>query len=664
MYDLGYGSDTLYSGVTTRVRTPFGLTAPIAVNRGTIQGDSLSPLLFNLSIEPGQRWLNHAGRGYAPGCLRGRDDALRHALPACAYADDLNIVTSSISNMRIQADKIDAYARWADLRINTSKTTITAALHGSHPQNPYDEQVLRTRLHTVQLGGQPVTFLGPHQPFKFLGIHMTATLNWSHHTKHVKDQIKAKGTALQTSLLSSWRKDLVIKRVIKPAIEYGALLCPYDNKQGAGIDAALAGITKNIYGLPRYTANAFVHAPANAGGIGHTSIRAEMAHSGARNLRKALADAGTLGTWTRALLHAQISNARESRDVAAAQRHSMRLRQLTTLLDAGLEIGRDEPTATEEKELNRDLEQWTALARPLQPASNPRQDPLQGVVASITKPLEIMCEAGLQVQQLFNKETREPLPAPKLRQLPRRPGRREDDVSSAACRIQYTLCGCPIQGKLPAGARKWSWAPPTPASGETARADPTLWAAVLAEMPTTKPWNTITSMFEAHAARAPRERSESPEVWGEGKARRTVCNPAASGSDWEPSEGDRATDDEDDDTNQHPDGRCWVTAAQIDRNAEYMGLTRRAQYTQYQSEQWRRRCFPQLSGKTDRITRAEYFHRDTQHRGAGKRMRVDSTTLSFGVGADARSRVGVVRVARAVRRRQSGAARPKPQAHS
>ena len=58
MSDLGFPQDairvvdSIYTDVTTQIRTPTGISAPIPINRGTIQGDHLSPLLFLLYVEP------------------------------------------------------------------------------------------------------------------------------------------------------------------------------------------------------------------------------------------------------------------------------------------------------------------------------------------------------------------------------------------------------------------------------------------------------------------------------------------------------------------------------------------------------------------------------------------------------------------------------------
>src|SRR5690242_13439840 len=66
---LGYPQDAirvvknLYTHATTAVQTPYGLTDKIPIERGTIQGDGLSPLLFIIYLEPLLRWLRVGARG-------------------------------------------------------------------------------------------------------------------------------------------------------------------------------------------------------------------------------------------------------------------------------------------------------------------------------------------------------------------------------------------------------------------------------------------------------------------------------------------------------------------------------------------------------------------------------------------------------------------------
>eukprot|EP00983_Pelagomonas_calceolata_P026145 821650-Pelagomonas_calceolata.AAC.1 len=69
MHDLGFPTDAvdnvrnLYKEAHTRVRLPSGnFTNDISIERGTIQGDALSPFLFLIYREPLLRWLHAGGR--------------------------------------------------------------------------------------------------------------------------------------------------------------------------------------------------------------------------------------------------------------------------------------------------------------------------------------------------------------------------------------------------------------------------------------------------------------------------------------------------------------------------------------------------------------------------------------------------------------------------
>ena len=44
--------------------TIHGNTSTIPINRGTLQGDTLSPFLFTIFMEPFLRWLAVGSRGY------------------------------------------------------------------------------------------------------------------------------------------------------------------------------------------------------------------------------------------------------------------------------------------------------------------------------------------------------------------------------------------------------------------------------------------------------------------------------------------------------------------------------------------------------------------------------------------------------------------------
>ncbi len=68
MHDLGFPENAieviaeLYTDAITKIKLYFAETGPTKIERGTIQGDTLSPLLFLIFIEPLSRWLQSGGR--------------------------------------------------------------------------------------------------------------------------------------------------------------------------------------------------------------------------------------------------------------------------------------------------------------------------------------------------------------------------------------------------------------------------------------------------------------------------------------------------------------------------------------------------------------------------------------------------------------------------
>ena len=67
-------------------------TPPMGIGRGTLQGDPLSPLLFDLMIELLILWLNAADKGYNI-TSRGLQ------LSSKWYADDGTLVTNSVDDL-------------------------------------------------------------------------------------------------------------------------------------------------------------------------------------------------------------------------------------------------------------------------------------------------------------------------------------------------------------------------------------------------------------------------------------------------------------------------------------------------------------------------------------------------------------------------------------
>jgi hypothetical protein len=174
LYDLGFPTDAievvkdLYTGATTTVHTPHGPIDPLEFNRGTIQGDSLSPFLFVVYLEPLLRWLRAGRQGYMVGALaeEGEDRQDQYQISDITYADDVNILTGGedgLTNVKHQASKLSHYADWGDLIVNNTKTTVTGALHQTHPDSPYHDSTLSMQLRAIRIQGKASRIIPPQR---------------------------------------------------------------------------------------------------------------------------------------------------------------------------------------------------------------------------------------------------------------------------------------------------------------------------------------------------------------------------------------------------------------------------------------------------------------------------------------------------------------------
>ncbi|WP_306768591.1 reverse transcriptase domain-containing protein, partial [Enterobacter cloacae complex sp. 4DZ3-17B2] len=139
-------------GATTRVRTAQGETGPIRISSGVRQGCPLSPIVFNLTLEPVLRSLATLGSGYM---LWGR------SINNLTYADDTVLLTSTQEEMEAQLRTVQEAAGSVGLLFNPAKC---ATLHIGGGRNA------GVRPTTFSLQNGVVKSLGVSEVYDDLGI--------------------------------------------------------------------------------------------------------------------------------------------------------------------------------------------------------------------------------------------------------------------------------------------------------------------------------------------------------------------------------------------------------------------------------------------------------------------------------------------------------------
>ncbi|KAJ9511604.1 hypothetical protein QJQ45_007365 [Haematococcus lacustris] len=352
MHDLGFPTDAtdavkdLYTGATTRFKTPYGPTDPVRVDRGTIQGDSLSPFLFLIYIEPLLRWLQVGARGYKFQSVENDSDN-RYTIGSIDYADDVAILCNSISNTRVQADKLSAYSDLGHLIISHSKTLATAALHKAHHSGRCSTQAdaekeARKQMQDLRLQGKPVTFLRPTAPFPYLGVMLTMTLNWKPQHTAMITQLRQKLDRLRRSFASARQAIHIVKTAIIPSLAYSFCVVPCTPGDLDLFDRAVNQCVKHKLNLPLGTPNAVIRDDIDKLGLGISSAAQEYHARNTTALVSSLQSAdNTYAHISRCMLHKQITwlyaqAAKHGHRIPNLLQHTLRARQLLHTTTANL----------------------------------------------------------------------------------------------------------------------------------------------------------------------------------------------------------------------------------------------------------------------------------------------------------------------------------------
>ena len=264
-----------YACACISVRNPAGITAPVCVERGVLQGDILSPFLFNCFLEPLARWLQAGGRGYTYGCLEVTKAApkmqMKCQTPCSCYANDSFLSCNTIADLCLQAEKINEYASWGDLKIQPVKCAVTSMPHAGtasgaihSPLSWVGNEQLKNRLAFVKIAPRQIPFAHPDkEPQKVLGVWVTSTRSWRHQQRKLIEVARERSEAISESWASPKHKLVMIQTSLKPYITYSFPLGIRSNKDINELDSMISRTAKRSLQLPMSTPTGLVWLPVD-----------------------------------------------------------------------------------------------------------------------------------------------------------------------------------------------------------------------------------------------------------------------------------------------------------------------------------------------------------------------------------------------------------------
>ena len=288
--------DNLYEGASTAFLTPGGMTDDIMVERGTLQGDPLSPLLFDLMIEPLVRWLDQGDRG-----CRCTLEGQHASLSSKWFADDVTVVAPGVAHLKAQLRKIEAYGEWSGIKCNVAKCRLTAYMHCLQgPQVRHSKEALMGLLADVTIDRQRVPVIGQEEPLPgtYLGTSLVASLSTKPHLSWLEATITPPCEAVVRAPLSAAVRTQMLAYVSKAKLAHTHVMLSLSNDAITRLDSKLAGYVKRIHSLPPSMATAAVHTPTNELGLGFHSVWEDYG-SAATQVWLLLNDSGSVGESAR-----------------------------------------------------------------------------------------------------------------------------------------------------------------------------------------------------------------------------------------------------------------------------------------------------------------------------------------------------------------------------
>lgn len=237
----------LYTNCVTTIRSNTGPTPCITIRAGVKQGCPLSPIVFNLALEPLIRAISHLNKGLH---VHGRP------IDVLAYADDLAIVTDDFDSLQLMLNTVTEVAEWAGLKFNAKKCATLCIDGKNHEAAPIEFTVQKEKL----------VVMNESDHYEHLGVptgyHNTASAEKA--LEKMTNQLEA----IHKSLLAPWQKADAVNTFILPSIGFHLKNGIVPKKQLSIFDKTLKRAAKKWMNLPNRASIEPIYLDNSTGGLG------------------------------------------------------------------------------------------------------------------------------------------------------------------------------------------------------------------------------------------------------------------------------------------------------------------------------------------------------------------------------------------------------------
>ena len=242
----------MYSDASTFFQLSAGDTCRIPINSGVKQGDSLSPHLFNLAMDPIFTLLETSGVGY---------DVGEFSLCSLAYADDTALVSSSRDGMSRNLSMVVDFLAICGLSLNVQKSC-------GFRITPCRDSYVVNRGDAYKVGADLVPWLTVGDTTNYLGARIGPWTDTWPSISHVSQKLKAWCNNISTAPLKPRQKVTILSGYAIPRLEYDLREGGYSRTALATLDGVVRFFVKKWYHLPDSVTSHFLYTRTRDGGCG------------------------------------------------------------------------------------------------------------------------------------------------------------------------------------------------------------------------------------------------------------------------------------------------------------------------------------------------------------------------------------------------------------
>lgn len=245
----------LYSRASTTFTTSKGVTGEIPMTRGVKQGDPLSPLLFNIAMDPLFDEIAIQGNGYK----FGTSDNDR--IESLAYADDTALLTGSAEDMNQNLEIVHQFCLRTGMRLNVKKSAAFCIRPAGN--RTYSVNAFTTPL---AVGGDKVPLIKPSETTKYLGSKISPWINKE--VQQLVPKLERMLEGIDRSSLRPRQKLVMLERYALPRLSFP--LTQEHNPKGTllELDRLNRSFVRKWLHLHDSTCNAVFHCRKAEGGLG------------------------------------------------------------------------------------------------------------------------------------------------------------------------------------------------------------------------------------------------------------------------------------------------------------------------------------------------------------------------------------------------------------